>query len=88
MADFDTLLLTHRPDGEANLDAWAAQTAAELGATVRESEQAADHYCWRLSINGRHWLMFYSYLCEAAWLQPLEGMDEHVVETLQARGDS
>ncbi|AVJ57162.1 DUF3630 domain-containing protein [Idiomarina sp. OT37-5b] len=84
MADLDTLILKHRPTAETDIDSWASDVAAALDATIRESELAADQYCWRLSIRNRHWLLFYSHLCEAAWLQPLEGVDKEVMTALQA----
>ncbi|MBL4741942.1 MAG: hypothetical protein CMF12_02330 [Idiomarina sp.] len=85
MAD-TTIVLNHLPNDEAELDDWASEIVNAIGASVRETEVAADQYCWRLSINHQHWLLNYSAICESAWLQPLESSPAEVVEKLRCKG--
>lgn len=86
MVNDDNITLSTKPASETELTAWAEQLAEDINARIREYEEAADQYCWRLSINEKHWLLFYSALCEAAWLQPLEGNIDAVVNGLRDKG--
>lgn len=80
-----TITLKNTPS-EAELELWVNQLCERIGAAIREREQAADQFCWRLSINGRHWLLFYSNLCEAVWLQALEHPEPDVKARLAEHG--
>lgn len=71
---------------EATLDSWVNELCECIGATVREKELAADQFCWRLSLNQRHWLLFYSEICDAAWLQALEKPEPAVEARLAEHG--
>ena len=71
---------------EAELELWVDELCERIGATVREREQAADQFCWRLSINQRHWLLFYSEICDAIWLQALEEPQPAVQAKLAEHG--
>lgn len=82
----NTIQLSSTPACESKLSAWGASIAATLGADIKEFEQAADHYCWRLAIERQHWLLFYSPICESAWLEPLEQPSDHVRNQLKRRG--
>ncbi|MGM0481168.1 MAG: DUF3630 family protein [Pseudomonadota bacterium] len=87
MADTeDTIVLADLPASESACDGWAQQLAARVNGIIREKELGADQFCWRLSIKHRHWLLFYSDLCEAAWLQPLEQADPDVLQSLKSAG--
>lgn len=86
MANTDTISLQRLPDSEADLNSWVKQLTNAINADIREYEVAADQYCWRLSIQGKHYLLFYSELCLAAWLEPLEALDNRVLDSLEAAG--
>ena len=85
MAD-TTITLNHVPQDEAQIDDWAQRVSDAINATIREQEVAADQYCWRLSINHKHWLLNYSAICDAAWLEPLENVDPTVIDALNREG--
>lgn len=78
--------LTRLPTSEDEREQWADALATCLNAEIREREVAADQYCWRLSINHRHWLLFYSEICQAAWLEALEGDIGEVNDQLNDAG--
>lgn len=82
----NTIILNYLPQDEANIERWANNLAAIVNATVREAEIAADQYCWRLSIDHKHWLLTFSFICESAWLEPLEEADPEVSEALRDKG--
>lgn len=84
--DDDVVVLNSPPGSELQLQSWAEQLATAIGASIRESEVGADQYCWRLSIHNRHWLLFYSALCDAVWIQALEGFDDEVKGLLRQQG--
>ncbi|RUO73559.1 DUF3630 family protein [Idiomarina seosinensis] len=86
MANTDTISLQQLPSSEAELDSWVRQLTQAINAEIREHEVGADQYCWRLSIQGKHYLLFYSELCIAAWLEPLENLDNKVLHLLEAAG--
>ncbi|MGM0526488.1 MAG: DUF3630 family protein [Pseudomonadota bacterium] len=86
MANTNTISLQPLPNSEAELDSWAKQLTNAINADIREHEVAADQYCWRLSVQGKHYLLFYSQLCLAAWLEPLETLDNKVLDSLEAAG--
>ncbi|MGM0430499.1 MAG: DUF3630 family protein [Pseudomonadota bacterium] len=71
---------------EAESELWIDELCERIGATIREKEQAADQFCWRLSINQRHWLLFYSEICDATWLQALEEPEPAVEAKLAEHG--
>lgn len=81
----NTITLKNTPC-EADIELWVNQFCERIGATIREREQAADQFCWRLSINQRHWLLFYSNICDAVWLQPLEHTGPEVKKRLAEHG--
>lgn len=80
------IALSSTPASESQLSAWVASIAAALGADVKEFEQSADHYCWRLAIEQQHWLLCYSLICESAWLEPLEKPTDCVRMQLTRQG--
>ncbi|WP_404400738.1 DUF3630 family protein [Idiomarina seosinensis] len=86
MADNESIVLAVLPATEAEYDDWADRLATCVDASIRGCEVAADQYCWQLSINHRHWLLHYSDICDAAWLEPLEGADVGVLQALNAAG--
>lgn len=86
MDEHPPIVLSYLPDDEQQLQSWAERVAEVINATIREREDAADQYCWRLSINQRHWLLTYSDLCQAAWLQALENNSDSVLERLHKVG--
>lgn len=68
----DNVITLKSTPPEADHELWVNELCERIGATIREKEWAADQFCWRLSINQRHWLLFYSEICDAVWLQALE----------------
>lgn len=81
----DIITLTRTPPSEG-MDDWVGTLCQCIGATIREKEQAADQFCWRLSLQSRHWLLFYSEICDAVWLQPLESCESPVKTRLMKNG--
>lgn len=82
----DIVRLNTLPTSDEKLPDWAAQITALIGADIREYEVAADQHCWRLSIQQKHWLLIYSAICEAAWLQSLEGDDGNIEQLVRKLG--
>jgi hypothetical protein len=82
----DNVITLKSTPPEAELELWVDELCERIGATIREKEQAADQFCWRLSINQRHWLLFYSEICDAVWLQALEGLEPTVEAKLAELG--
>ncbi|HAS15041.1 MULTISPECIES: DUF3630 family protein [Idiomarina] len=82
----DNVITLKSTPPEAELELWVDELCERIGATVREREQAADQFCWRLSINQRHWLLFYSEICDAIWLQALEEPQPAVQAKLAEHG--
>ncbi|KPD21025.1 DUF3630 family protein [Idiomarina abyssalis] len=82
----DNVITLKSTPPEAELELWVDELCERIGATVREREQAADQFCWRLSINQRHWLLFYSEICDATWLQALEEPQPAVQAKLAEHG--
>ncbi len=80
--DQSIITLNGKP-AEQELDNWVAALCDTLDARIREKEIAADQFCWRLTINNQHWLLFYSEICDAVWLQALEEMSEEVIKNLR-----
>ncbi|MGO1328614.1 MAG: DUF3630 family protein, partial [Idiomarina loihiensis] len=64
----DNVITLKSTPPEADHELWVTKLCERIGATIREKEWAADQFCWRLSINQRHWLLFYSEICDAVWL--------------------
>ena len=82
----DNVITLKSTPPESELELWVDELCERIGATVREREQAADQFCWRLSINQRHWLLFYSEICDAIWLQALEEPQPAVQAKLAEHG--
>lgn len=80
--DSSVVTLKNTP-AEHELDSWVATLCDVINADIREKEMAADQFCWRLTINNQHWLLFYSEICDAVWLQALEGMSEEIIKNLR-----
>lgn len=82
----DDIITLNSTPPEAEVEFWVTELCECIGATVREKEQAADQFCWRLSIHQRHWLLFYSAICDAAWLQALDEPEAAVEARLADHG--
>lgn len=82
ITDNSVIALQHTPP-ESEVDRWVTTLCETIKAHIREKEEAADQLCWRLTIHNQHWLLFYSSICDAAWLQALEGMSEEVIKNLR-----
>lgn len=81
----EVIILTKLPanDTDKEINAWLVDVTTVIDATVKEHECSADLWSWRLAILGKHWLLHYSSLCEAAWLLPLEGTEQWVEERIR-----
>ena len=77
----ETVTLPRLPkdDTDQEINAWLTLVTQRINATIKERECSADLWSWRLAIDGKHWLLHYSSLCDAAWLVPLEGTEQWIV---------